>query len=92
MYEKIEKEKKIEEFVNSKIGPTGEFPEGRISKDDNGELAVGFTVSDGNVIMKFGKPVEWIGFPPDNARQFAVQLLELAGQIDGTITEVIFKH
>jgi len=86
MYEKTEK--KINEFLDSEIGPTGEHPDGKISKDDDGELAVGFTVSDGNVIMKFGKPIEWIGLPPENARQFAMQLLRMAGRIDGRTTEI----
>ena len=80
--------KQIEEFLKSEIGPTGKHPEGKISKDDDGELRVGLSILDGNVVMKFGKSVAWIGLPPENARQFGLGLLKCAGNIDGKIMKV----
>jgi len=61
------------------IGATGAFPEGRISEDDEGELRLGVT-REGEVIkLAFGKPVAWLGFPPETAIELGKMLIKRAG-------------
>ena len=66
----------------TKPGATGEFPEGQINQHDEGELNIGLRMEAGNVIIDFGKPVVWVGFPPETARQLAAMLIEYATKID----------
>jgi hypothetical protein len=61
-----------------KPGPTGKFPEGKLIPDDEGELNVGITSYNGNVIMHFGKPVTWIGLPPEAAVKVAQAIIDRA--------------
>ena len=52
---------KIKDF---KLGATGEFPQGKMNSEDEGELRLGVTADKGNVVIAFGTPVTWIGLPP----------------------------
>lgn len=47
-------------------GATGRFPHGKVSTDDQGELAmaVGSDPLKGVVFIDFGKDTRWIGFEP----------------------------
>ena len=56
-----------------KLGATGEFPKGKLTNDDEGELkmAVGIHPQTGKVIVDFGKPVAWIGMDARDALQLA---------------------
>ncbi len=51
------------------LGATGEFPDGKISDDDEGELRLAVTGDQrtGNVIIDFGKPVVWMALPAEQA-------------------------
>ncbi len=61
------------------FGPTGKFPDGKLSHDDDGELQFGVARSpDGNVHVNFGVAVRWIALPPAIAIDFARALLENA--------------
>jgi hypothetical protein len=51
------------------IGATGKFPDGKINEKDEGELQFAMTVSDGRLIMNFGKPVAWIGFEKEQVEE-----------------------
>jgi len=64
------------------FGATGEFPDGELGPGDEGELSFGITADQGNVILIFGKQVEWLGMPPDVARALAEKLIEKADEID----------
>ena len=66
----------------TKLGATGEFPDGKIHQHDEGAINLAIYTQDDNVIVNFGKPVVWVGFPPDTARQMAALLLERANEID----------
>ena len=59
-----------------KLGATGAHPEGKICPNDEGEirLAVGCDLAHGVVVLDFGQPVAWIGFPPKKARELAAML------------------
>ena len=61
------------------IGATGAFPEGRLGEDDEGELRMGVTRDGGIVKLAFGKPVAWLGLPPETAIQLGKMLMTQAG-------------
>lgn len=56
------------------LGATGQFPEGKVSPGDEGEIQIAVGVQGGKVFLNFGKPVAWIGFTPRQARQIAESL------------------
>lgn len=58
-----------------------QYPEGKLLDGDEGELEVGFAIINGAVVIKFGKPVVWIGLPRDKAIAFANIIKETAEQI-----------
>jgi hypothetical protein len=62
------------------LGATGQFPDGKITEDDEGELqfAVGSNPDENLVSVRFGKPVAWLALPPENARALAQLLLKHA--------------
>lgn len=66
-----EKEALLKQFINDDLGATGKFPEGKINERDEGEIAFAVGVEDGKIVLNFGKPVAWIGFPPDQAMELA---------------------
>lgn len=69
--------KAYEEMIaRLKLGATGEFPGGKISDDDEGELRmiVGLNAITNMIEMQFGKPISWIAMSPDDARALANSL------------------
>jgi len=58
-----------------------QWPEGRISGDDDGELAFVVAAKDGLVRLDFGKPVEWMAMPPEQAVQMAQLLIKQARSV-----------
>jgi hypothetical protein len=60
------------------LGPTGEFPEGQLHPSDEGQIKIAVGNRDGKVVLAFGAPVAWIGFPPDDAEKIATDLLRHA--------------
>lgn len=56
--------------MDKKSGPTGEFPRGQATENDEGELAISFKVGIGMnnqavIVMDFGASTSWIGLEPD---------------------------
>ena len=66
--------------IPENLGPTGEFPDGRICGSDGGELryAVGHDRSRRFVAIAFGTPIEWLAMSPSHARHFAFALFRAA--------------
>ena len=66
-----------------KFGATGKFPEGKLGPDDEGELTLGIAADPKNNIVRieFGKPVAWVGLPPDKAIQFANVIIAKAATL-----------
>lgn len=63
----------------SQIGPTGDFPQGKLNADDEGGLKTGIGRDDkGNVLIDFGKAVAWIAMPAAEAANFALVVLSHA--------------
>lgn len=64
-------------------GPTGDFPHGKLSPDDEGGINVAlrhFDAPDGTrmVRLDFGKPLAWLSLPQDQAIAFAMTILKHA--------------
>lgn len=55
------------------IGATGEFPEGKLNSNDEGEIRFGVALDKEarKVILNFGKPVAWLGMSPGQAIELA---------------------
>jgi hypothetical protein len=58
------------------LGATGNFPDGKLNESDEGEIMVGVTSAEDRVILNFGKPVHWIGFTKEQAKQIAESLIK----------------
>ena len=58
------------------------FPEGKLSRDDQGELEFKIAIVDGRVIMDWGKPIQWIGCTPSQARAIAAALIRNADRAE----------
>ena len=72
---------KIKDF---KLGPTGQFPEGKISTDDEGELKIALVPDQKHRIVRmlFGTQVSWLALPASVARELAGGLLKFADEVD----------
>jgi len=57
--------------IKELLGATGQFPHGKLTTADEGEIQFGITSKDNKIIIHFGKPVEWIGMTRDQARELA---------------------
>ncbi len=63
------------------LGPTDDFPDGKMNNEDQGGLMGGIVVENGRIIIHFGQEVDWIGFDPASAKVFAAQLIVIADNI-----------
>lgn len=70
-----------------KIGPTGKYPDGKISPSDEGELkiAISHSAQKQVVLIRFGIPVDWIGVRAPEARHLAQLLLSRAEMLEEEI-------
>jgi hypothetical protein len=60
------------------LGATGEFPEGKLTEDDEGELKMAIGHNGNLVFINFGKPIKWMGMNPSEALQMAKIITEHA--------------
>jgi hypothetical protein len=67
------------------LGATGRFPLGQLNPDDEGEIQVAVAADPKHqkVVIDFGKPVAWIGFTPDQARELGEMLIAKAMECRG---------
>jgi hypothetical protein len=70
-------------------GALGEFPQGQLSKDDEGAVIFAIGEKDGKVVVDFGKPVHWLGMTPQQAADFASTLLKRARAVGRANGETI---
>lgn len=56
----------------------GEFPDGKLNANDAGAVAVEIGSEQDRVVMRFPKPVAWIGFTGDQAMEIAQTLIKHA--------------
>lgn len=66
---------------NEKLGPTGRFPDGKVSEHDQGELQFAVYHKDGKVIVEYGTSVTWVGLDPNSAINFGNALLKHARKV-----------
>jgi hypothetical protein len=64
-----------------RLGPTGQFPQGKLTARDEGEIRVAIGTVDGKVVLNFGSSVAWIGFTPEQAREIAAAMIEQAKEV-----------
>ena len=55
-----------------------QFPDGKITPDDEGNISVAIGISNGNVIINFGKPIAWLGLPPAACMEMGRTLIKRA--------------
>lgn len=63
------------------IGPTGKYPDGKISQKDEGELGIGVVDYKGCVLLVFGKKIAWLALRPDQAQLIGKGLIDRAVRI-----------
>ena len=79
--QQLKKAGRMQQEINQLgLGATGEFPEGKLTQDDEGEIKIAITNYEGKVIINFGSQVTWIGFTPELAEAVALSLLEKAAK------------
>lgn len=62
----------------------GEFPNGKLNERDEGAIAMMVGLEDKKVIIKFPKPVAWIGMTAEEAIVLAQYLIKRARQAGHT--------
>jgi hypothetical protein len=66
-----------------KIGPTGEFPEGKLTEHDEGALNIGIAadIEKRVVHIQFGKPVAWLAMEKSYALGLADSIRKKAEEL-----------
>jgi len=67
----------------------GEYPDGKLNADDAGAVATQVGVENSRVVLRFPKPVAWIGMTGDEAFELAQCLLRHARNAGVTAPLVI---
>lgn len=67
------------------LGATGNYPDGKMSEDDEGELKFAVLSRNNNVMIIFGKPVEWLDMNKDKAKELVKCLMKQIALCKGEI-------
>lgn len=67
--------------VRQQIGPTHEYPLGRLDETDEGELAVALGIQQGKIVLRFGALISWLAMSPEQAIMFAEALKQKAAAV-----------
>lgn len=70
--------------IMQQLGATGNYPDGKLTSNDEGEIAFAVGVYHGKVVVNFGKPIASLGMTPKQARDFALLLRKRANEIERT--------
>ena len=62
-------------------GALGDFPEGKLTKQDEGAIQFAIGSKDGKVVIDFGTPVHWLGLTAQQAADLASLLLNKAREV-----------
>lgn len=69
----------VQQALRTAMGEVmGEYRNGRLNADDAGALAFAVGVEVGRVVLRFPKPVAWMGMTGDEALELAQLLLKHA--------------
>jgi len=69
--------------MGEELGPSRQFPAGKLCREDNGELIMGMAIHGGTLIINFGTPVAWIGLDLAAAEEMAEMLDKYIGKLRG---------
>lgn len=58
------------------LGPTGQFPNGKIRPDDEGQVRVAVTVENNRIMIRFGASLTWLGLDAATADEMIRVLTE----------------
>lgn len=78
---RIEELRAFQPWNKKLLGARNTYSQGKLNDDDGGDIqmAVSSDKLDGIVRLDFGKPVAWLGFPPEQAIQLAKLIMKHAG-------------
>jgi hypothetical protein len=62
----------------------GTFPEGKLSQEDEGALAISIGLAENRVMVVFPKPISWLGMSANDALLVGEELIEKARQLGHT--------
>ena len=62
-------------------GALGEFPKGKLNKDDEGAIQFAIGAEGDKVILDFGTSVHWVGMTPQEAADLGSLLLKRAREV-----------
>lgn len=65
-----------------KTGPTGNYPDGKMTEDDRGEVCLQIGRADSYVMIEFGCEMSWMAMHPQQAREMGCRLIEWAARVD----------
>ena len=65
-----------------KAGATGDFPKGKLNKDDEGGINILISAENGRVRIDFGKPLEWIAMNYVQALGLADVIIKKARELE----------
>lgn len=69
----------IQQALRSAMGELmGEYKNGKLNADDAGALAFAVGIESGRVVIRFPKPVAWMGMTGDEALELAQLLIKHA--------------
>jgi len=68
--------------LQKKLGATGRFPGGQLTRNDEGEILFAVGHLKGKVIVNFGSPVASLGMTLKEARELALSLRQWANKIE----------
>lgn len=66
---------------NNKLGPTGDFPDGKLSENDKGALNFAIGQDHGFVAMAFGADICGLWLEPQDAVRVALALIQKAREV-----------
>ncbi len=81
-YERNLAEKRRKFAEKFALGPTGQFPQGRIGPHDEGELKVAIGIEAGKIVVNLGKSIDWFAVTAEGARGLAAILIKKAEQLE----------
>lgn len=70
----------FEELKNFQKKITGQFPDGKLTPQDEGAVVLQVTTMGEKVVIAFGEPTSWVGMTGDQAAKLATDLLKRAKQ------------
>jgi hypothetical protein len=69
--------------MKNELGSTGQFPDGKIDENDEGELRLSIEADSltNQIIIDFGEPVTWVSLSPEEAIDFAEFITKKAKEL-----------